>query len=166
MQIASRNISIAVKEEQLLVATADGQILEVAGGPGKKATPFDSIGEKGLKNAANIAKPMDYGHSVIQAEQLKDALRTEQFTSIIGVTKHGLQRLIERNFTSEEVLNLVKNPDFLRIQTDGAIARITKVGERYNLLVINETSGEVITALRKIDIQALVKQGKNYGWIL
>ncbi len=41
-----------------------------------------------------------------------------------------------------------------------------KLGERYNLLVIDEITGEVITALRKIDIQALVKQGKNYGWIL
>jgi hypothetical protein len=102
-----------------------------------------------------------------QYEKLKEALMIEQFTSIIKTTKHGIQRLIERGFLVQEVEDLVYRPHYVRNQFDGAKVFITKLSsDRYNLLVINEKTEEVVTALRNISLNRVAKLGNNYSWSL
>jgi hypothetical protein len=102
-----------------------------------------------------------------QYEKLKEALMMEQFTSIIKTTKHGIQRLIERGFIPKEVEDLVYCPHYVRTQFDGAQVFITNLSSgRYNLLVINEKTEEVVTALRNISFNRVEKLGNNYGWSL
>jgi hypothetical protein len=73
-----------------------------------------------------------------QYEKLKEILNIEQFTSIIKTTKHGIQRLIERGFTPEEVKIIYRTPDIIRIQKDGAKAFIKIISQnRYNLMIYN-----------------------------
>jgi len=122
------------------------------------------IAEKSTKSL--LEKATSYAHSSIQYEKLKAALRVKEFTSIIKVTKHGIKRLIERKFTPEEVLACIKSPDFLKIQANGAKAFIKKVGKKYNLIVINEKNGKVISALRMIKLKKIQNLGENYGWKL
>lgn len=107
----------------------------------------------------------DSAHSVVQYERLKETLNEEQYTSIIKCTKHGVQRLIERNFKPEEVSLLIKQPDFSKTQEDGAIVLIRRAGDnKYNLIVYNQEKGAVVTALREISKQAIINLGKNYGY--
>lgn len=102
-----------------------------------------------------------------QYEKLKEALTIEQFTSIIKTTKHGIQRLIERGFHVKEVEDLVCRPHYVRAQFDGAKVFITNLSsDKYNLLVINEKTEEVVTALRNISFNRVEKLGNNYGWSL
>lgn len=106
-------------------------------------------------------------HSAVQFEKLKSTLQVEEFTSIIKTTKHGIKRLIERRFTPEDVLALVKKPTYIRIQTDGAKVFIKETSNNvYNYMVFNEATEEVITCLKKIDMKALEGLGNNYGWKL
>jgi len=93
-------------------------------------------------------------------------LQTEEFTSVINCTEHGLERLIERGFLPEEVKSLVLNPDYIRIQSDGAKAFIQKIGEKYRIMVLNETTGEVVTALKNTTLKKILALAKNYGWEL
>jgi hypothetical protein len=110
-------------------------------------------------------KPLDYGHSVIQYEQLKNALQAEEFTSVINCTEHGLQRLIERKFTPNEVSSLFNSPDYLKIQSNGAKAFIKQIeNNKYNFMVYNQEKGKVVMALKNINKQDLINLGKNYGW--
>jgi len=101
-----------------------------------------------------------------QYKKLKEALTIEQFTSIIKVTKHGIQRLIERGFTSEEVLSLVTKPDYFRIQADGAKVFIQKIIDKYRIIVVNEVTGKVVTAMKGTTKEKIIKLGENYGWKL
>ncbi|MDP3889220.1 MAG: DUF4258 domain-containing protein [bacterium] len=145
------------------------------GDVGKVTSKEGASVQKAIKGVAGevadetlaAAKPLDYAHSAVQYERLKEALRAEEFTSIVKVTKHGLERLIERGFEPEEVISLLTKPDYVRIQSDGAKALIKSIGDnKYNFIVINEKTEEIITVLRKIDRMALVNQGRNYGWKL
>ena len=100
-------------------------------------------------------------------EKLKITLKIEEFTSIIDVTKHGVQRLIERGFIPEEVKILYYEADLTYIQTDGAKVFIKFVGQsRYNVMVYNQAEKGVVTALKNIDKKALTNLGKNHGWKL
>jgi hypothetical protein len=100
-------------------------------------------------------------------EKLKITLKIEEFTSIIDVTKHGVQRLIERGFIPEEVKILYYEADLTCIQTDGAKVFIKFVGQsRYNVMVYNQAEKGVVTALKNIDKKALTNLGKNHGWKL
>jgi hypothetical protein len=100
-------------------------------------------------------------------EKLKIALKIEEFTSIIKTTKHGIQRLIERGFEVEEVVDLVHRPNYIKFQIDGARVFITKVlNDKYNVMVINERTEEVVTVLRHIPLGRVEKLGNNYGWSL
>lgn len=80
------------------------------------------------------------------------------------MTRHGIQRLIERGFTAEELIATLKTPSFTKIQTDGSKAFIRMSENRYNVIIINEQSHKLVTCLRNIDYKALVNLGKNYGW--
>lgn len=114
-----------------------------------------------LKVAGEVNNP---AHNVIQYEKLKSCLRIEEFTSIIPTTKHGIQRLIERGFTPEDVIEVIKNTSFTRLQSDGSKAYVKHINNRFNVIVLNERSKEVVTALKNIDEKALKNLGKNYGW--
>lgn len=123
------------------------------------------------------SKPLDYGHSAIQYQELKTALQVEEhisefnhiaekLTSVIKCTTHGLERLVERGFTPDEILSLITKPDYLRIQGDGAKAFIQKIGERFTIIVLNEETGKVVTALKNTTLKKIINLGKNYGWEL
>lgn len=112
------------------------------------------------------ARPLDYAHSVIQYEQLKTALQIEEFTSIVDVTKHGLQRLLERGFQANEISDLIKIPDKIVTQSNGLKGFIKKTGEKFNFMVINSEDKKVVTAIRNIDFKRLQSLGRNYGWNL
>lgn len=125
------------------------------------------------RNRANSVRPLDYGHSARQYNQLKNALNAEerlaleqQFTNIIKCTKHGLERLLERGFEPEEVKSLITKPDYLKIQNDGAKAFIQKFGDKYRIIVLNEKTGEIVTALKNTTLKKIINLGKNYGWEL
>ncbi|MCX5925495.1 MAG: DUF637 domain-containing protein [Candidatus Dependentiae bacterium] len=125
------------------------------------------VAKKAMQEGAGaaIAKPLDYGHSVIQYELLKESLKREEFTSVVKVTKHGLERLMER-FKPEELKALLMSPDFTKIQNNGAKAFIKQFGDRFSFVALNEKTGEVVTGLSNIDKQALLNLAKNYGWEL
>jgi hypothetical protein len=101
-----------------------------------------------------------------QYQALNQELLYEQFTSIIKCTKHGIQRLIERGFTPQEVKDLVERPDFLRIQNDGGKVFIKKFGEKYSILIFSDTSEKLITAIKDMSWDGLVRHGKGHGWSL
>lgn len=116
---------------------------------------------------ASATRPLDYGHSAIQYEQLKDALNKEQFTSIIKCSKHGIERLVERGFQPSEIHDLVSIPDVVKVQADGAKIFIKAINDnKYNLVIYNETTQQLVTALRNISKESLTNLGNNYGWKL
>jgi len=108
--------------------------------------------------------PIGDAHDVIQYEKLKAALQVEEFKSIVDVTEHGIQRLIERNFTPEDVIATLQNPTITKIQIDGVKVFIKKINDRYTIIAVNQTSKKIVTALRNIDEKALVNLGINHGW--
>lgn len=102
-----------------------------------------------------------------QYEKLKEALKIEQFTSIIKTTRHGIQRLIERGFTPEEVKVLYHTPDITKIQKDGAQVFIKLIKQnRYNVMIYNQFDQMVVTAIKNVDLRNLINLGKQYGWAL
>jgi|GEM_PF-2341081 len=134
--------------------------------------PEEVSGIKGDEEALPI-RELDYGHSAVQYDLLKQEYerleleaKIEEFKSIVGLTEHGLQRLLEREFTVEEVKSVLQNPDYLRIQSDGAKVFIQKIGDRYRIIVLNEETGEVVTALRRTTEKKIRGLAKNYGWEL
>ena len=164
-------------EEARRALIADGIVLDVGAAESSAASAAESTAVlrsqsdkvRGASKAsgAGKAKPLDYGHSAIQYQELKGALEVEEFTSVVKVTKHGLERLIGRKFQPNELLNLFSHPDFVKIQADGSKAFIKQIGiDKYNLVVINESTREVVTALRNINKKALLGLGGNYGWTL
>lgn len=103
---------------------------------------------------------------VNQYEKLKEALKIEEFTSIIKCTEHGLQRLIERGFEPDEIRSLFLKPDYIRMQNDGAKVFIQKIEDRFRIIVFNEKTGELVTALKNTTEKKIINLGENYGWKL
>ena len=133
------------------MATGEGEIL-------KGVNKIVEDGSNAIDNAA---------HNASYFEKLKSSLQIEEFTSIIPVTKHGVQRLIERNFSPQEVSTLVKFPDISKIQSDGAKVFIKQIGEdKYNVIICCFESGAVVTALKNTCKAKLMKMGRNHGWEL
>lgn len=98
---------------------------------------------------------------------MKKALEIEQFTSIIELTEHGLQRLLERGFKAKEIIELFNTPNYIKIQNNGARALIKQVGvDSYNLVVLSLNDNKIVTCLRHTDMKALINLGKGYGWVL
>lgn len=95
---------------------------------------------------------------------LKKELRIEEFISVLKTTKHGMQRLIERGFDPEEVLDTVKNPTYIKTQFDNAQVFIKNIEEKFNVIVISKKGNEIITVFRKISEKAMKNLGNNYGW--
>ena len=129
---------------QEYIATSDGQLL------------------KAVDEVARICP----ASCPIQYKNLKFTLKEQEFTSIIKVTKHGLQRLIERDFTPQEVLSLIKEPHYLKIQSDGAKVFIQNIDNKYKIIIFNETTNELVTALKGVNKKQVLNLAKNHGWTL
>ncbi len=99
-----------------------------------------------------------------QYEHLKQWLRIKEFTSVIKTTRHGIERLIERDFTPKDVELVMKHSSFVKIQTDGALAYVKQIGNKFNIIIFNEHTEEVVTALKNTTQKKLDQMGKNYGW--
>jgi hypothetical protein len=99
-----------------------------------------------------------------QYEHLKQWLRIKEFTSVIKTTRHGIERLIERDFTPKDVELVMKHPSFVKMQKDGALAYVKQIGEKFNIIIFNEHTEEVVTALKNTTQKKLNQMGKNYGW--
>ena len=99
-----------------------------------------------------------------QYDNLKQWLKIKEFTSILKASRHGIERLIERDFTPKEVESLIKNPSFIKVQNDGALAYVKQIGEKFNVIVFNDHTEEVVTALKNTTQKKLNQMGKNYGW--
>lgn len=83
------------------------------------------------------------------------------------MTKHGLQRLLERGFTPEEIIECIKNPTWIKNQSNNTKVLIKLLPDnKYNFIVINDLTDKVITGLKKIDKKAIINQGKGYGWTI
>lgn len=105
--------------------------------------------------------------SEIQYEKLKSSLKSDEFTSIVGISGHGLQRLLERGFSANDLSSLINAPDIIKIQSDGARVYIKEMGNnKYNFLVYNNKKDKVITAIKNITTQDIINLSKNYGWEL
>ena len=150
-----------VAPQKLLEKKSDFTFIEVDG-VWKLAEETSAAPAQVAREITVIENP---AHSVVQYEQLKAALKAEEFTSIIKVTKHGIERLIGRGFTSEEVQTLIKLPDIMKIQSDGAKVFIKQISEnKYNLMIYNAEKEALVTALKNINKKDLINLGKNYGW--
>ena len=99
-----------------------------------------------------------------QYEHLKQWLRIKEFTSIIDTTKHGIERLIERGFTPADVQEVMRFPSFMKVQRDGALVYIKQIQSNFNVIVFNQKTKKVATAIKNIDQKSLDDLGKNYGW--
>ena len=97
-----------------------------------------------------------------QYNHLKQLLRIKEFTSILKLSRHGIERLIEREFTPTEALAVIKHPSYTKLQYDGSIAYIKQIQNRFNVIVLSEET--VVTAFKNFDQKALNNLGKNYGW--
>lgn len=79
LQIAAREIPAAMLEEQLLVTTADGQVLKMAGGPGKDTMSFRDMVEKGPKNTfgSNTVPQVEKTRNTFKVGNMKEFFKTE-----------------------------------------------------------------------------------------
>ena len=73
---------------------------------------------------------------------------------------------MERNFEPQEALDLLYKYDYLRIQVDGAKSFIKKVKGAYNVMILNEKTGRMVTAMKGLCLKKVIGLGKNYGWEL
>ena len=137
-RFAQNNVSSFKIQEYL--ATPEGYLLRSVG-----------------KASCNASCPNQYEH-------LKQWLRIKEFTSIIDTTRHGIERLIERGFTPQEVHDLLHYPSFTKFQNNGAIVYIKQMQNNFNVMALNPTTKKLVTAIKNIDQKSLNDLGKNYGW--
>jgi hypothetical protein len=178
-----KNNPLAMPQEYM--ATPDGSLLKIScktvqeniqNSTGK--IPISEIKDE-LKDMTSITqKAADLADELLKGgcknpncsidlyEKLKLALKIEGFLGVIDVTKHGIQRLIERGFTLEETADLIKNPHYIRVQLDGAKVFIQNIADRYKIMVLNEVTREIITALKNTKLKKIIDLGKRYGWKL
>lgn len=160
---------IELAKDEAIVAETSAGTLEKLGNK-TSSEIYAKLGENTSKAKINekIASKLEEScpaSCVVQYEKMKQALRIEEFTSLIDVTEHGLQRLIERKFMPSEIHELCKFPDIIKIQNDGAKVFIKSIADnKYNILVYNNETKQVITALKNINQKSLLNLSNNYGW--
>ncbi len=77
-------------------------------------------------------------------------------------TKHGTERLHERGFSQNDIMNTKKTTN-IKTQSDGAKVYIKEIDNgRYNVIVEGERG--IITALKNISEKSLERLTKNYNW--
>ncbi len=79
-----------------------------------------------------------------------------------GITKHGQERIKERNFSESDIID-TKTTTNIKKQGDGATVYIKELpNEKYNVIV--EGSRGIITVLKNISKKALERLSNNYKW--
>ena len=88
----------------------------------------------------------------------------EQFTSITNCTNHGLQQLLARGFTPQEVTDLLHKPHAIKMQSDGCKVFIRTIQGKSNYVILNQ-AGEIVTALKELNAKSMMNLQSNYGWV-
>ena len=102
-------------------------------------------------------------HNAALFEKLKQDLKTEEVQTVVKTTEHGVQRLMTRGFTAEEIVAVKTSPTKVLLQSDGAQVFIKRSDNgRFNIIV--EGQNGVITALKDVGEKSLERLSKNYGW--
>lgn len=118
-----------------------------------------------MVGSENFFKVSNPAHDIIQYEKMKKVFSIEEFTSIINVTKHGIERLLKRKFSPLDVKNLIYSPDIIRTQHDQSKVFIKILADnKFNIIVYNPKTKSIITALKNINRKSITNIGKNYGW--
>lgn len=86
----------------------------------------------------------------------------------VGLTTHAQESLIRHGFKEPfyQVDEIIGNPSRTRIQDDGGTVYIQRSGGRnrtYNVIIVGE-NGQVVTGLRNISPNELIRLGENYGF--
>jgi hypothetical protein len=76
-------------------------------------------------------------------------------------TKHGQRRLAQRHFDNVDIA-LAKASPLQYEQADGAIAHVSQLGDRYNVIVVGEEG--IVTAIKGLTKRELGNLARNYGW--
>lgn len=77
-------------------------------------------------------------------------------------TAHGNQRLRERGFSNQDILD-TKSTNNIKMQSDGAKVYIKEISSgKFNVIVEGERG--IITALKNIGQKALDRLIRNYKW--
>ena len=143
-----QKVMITVVEDSKVILASQETLAEFS------LDSFKQVIEERIDNAA---------HSFTQYAKLQQDLRIKEFTSIINVTEHGLQRLIARGFKPDEILSIMAKP--FAIQNDGIKVFLKEMNDgKYAIIMINEETKKVVTALKSIDSKSLQNLSKNYGW--
>jgi len=83
----------------------------------------------------------------------------------VPATIHGAQRMADPSrLDAAGVRDAVTNATHELFQSDGAQVFIQAVGERYNVVVRNAQTGNLITNLKTISFKSLSKLADKYGW--
>ena len=80
-------------------------------------------------------------------------------------TVHGEEQSADPSRLSKsQQADVIKNSTETFTQKDGADVYVQQVGEKYNVVVQNETTGEVVTNFKTISKGSLNRLANNYGW--
>ena len=82
-----------------------------------------------------------------------------------GPTRHGRDRLSDPSrLNADETQKVIQNPTQRFTQADGAAVHVQKVGDRFNVAVVNKNN-QLITNLKTINQKALNGLAERYGWV-
>lgn len=80
------------------------------------------------------------------------------------LTWHALADSIPRHGISlQEIDAVIDNPSRTSVQTDGGIAYIKSTKQGYSLVIVN-SNGQIVTALKNLTPSQLKQLGRNYGF--
>ena len=111
---------------------------------------------------ANIVRD-NSAHNAALFEKLKQDLAVEEVQSVVRTTEHGVQRLMTRGFSPEEIVAVRTSPSKVLLQSDGAQVFIKRLDSgKFNIIV--EGQNGVVTALKDIGEKSLKRLSENYSW--
>jgi hypothetical protein len=84
---------------------------------------------------------------------------------IVSQNNYASQYISSQKINPPHKISSSNPSSYVPEHIDGSKAFIKKIGEnRYNVIVINQKTKKVVSALRQIDLKAINNLGKNYGW--
>ena len=102
-------------------------------------------------------------HNAALFERLKQDLAIEEVQSVVRTTEHGVQRLMTRGFSPEEIVAVKTDHSKVLLQSDEAQVFIKKLDSgKFNIIV--EGKNGVVTALKDIGEKSLKRLSENYSW--
>jgi len=156
---AFKNLINVVREQPEVVAISDIAALKLGPEYYKDAA---KLSERIIKICKKRVAINDDPRNIALYPKLKKDLASKEIKSVTKTTKHGLKRLLERGFSSDEIIALKMLPDIVLKQKDGAIVFVKKINESYNIIV--EGKDGVITSLKNITKKSFDRLVKNYCW--